>query len=320
MGMKCIILDDYQNIALQITDWSLLSEKVEVTSLNKHIDNEDELVAAIQDYEVIIIMRERTPFPGSLLNRLPNLKLLITSGMRNASIDLETATRLGITVCGTASSSQPPTELTWALILGLSRNIVQESVALKSNGPWQTTIGTDLYGKKLGLLGLGKIGGRMAQIGKAFGMEVLAWSQNLTKERTDELGVEKAASLEELLEISDFVSIHLVLSDRTRNLIGEKELQLMKRDAFLINTSRAAIINQESLEMALKNNWIAGAGLDVYEQEPLPENHIFRELSNVLALPHLGYVTRSNYETYFKEAVEDIQAFLKGEPKRVLNP
>ncbi|MEH7387110.1 D-2-hydroxyacid dehydrogenase family protein [Bacillus sp. JJ1521] len=318
--MKCVILDDYQNIALKIADWSLLSNEVEISSINKHIDNEDELVAAIQDYEIIIIMRERTPFPGSLLTRLPNLNLLITSGMRNASIDLKTATKLGITVCGTASSSQPPTELTWALILGLSRNIVLESRELNSNGPWQTTIGTDLYGKRLGLIGLGKIGGRMAQIGKAFGMEVLAWSQNLTKEKTDEIGVEKAASLEELLETSDFVSIHLVLSDRTRNLIGEKELQLMKRDAYLINTSRAAIINQEDLVTALKNNWIAGAGLDVYEQEPLPENHIFRELPNVLALPHLGYVTRSNYKTYFKEAVEDIQAFLKGEPKRVLNP
>lgn len=318
--MKCVILDDYQNIALQMADWSLLSKEVEITSINEHIDNDDELVAAIKDYDIIIIMRERTPFPASLLNRLPNLKLLITSGMRNASIDMKTATKLGITVCGTASSSQPPTELTWALILGLSRNIALENQALISNGPWQSTVGTDLYGKKLGLIGLGKIGGRMAQIGKAFGMEVIAWSQNLTQERTDEISVKKANSLEELLEISDFVSIHLVLSDRTRDLIGEKELQMMKKDAYLINTSRAAIVNQVDLVTALKNNWIAGAGLDVYEQEPLPENHMFRQLPNVMALPHLGYVTRANYETYFSQAVEDIQAFLKAVPTRVLNP
>ncbi|MEH7235608.1 D-2-hydroxyacid dehydrogenase family protein [Bacillus sp. JJ1562] len=316
--MKCVILDDYQNVALQLVDWSLISNEVKITSINKHIYNEDELVESIIDYEIIIIMRERTPFPASLLKRLPNLKLLITSGMRNASINMNVATTLGITVCGTASSSQPPTELAWSLILGLSRNIVQESQTLRSNGPWQSTIGTDLYGKKLGLIGLGKIGSRMAQIGKAFGMEIIAWSQNLTKERTDEIGVDKADLLEELLEKSDIVSIHLVLSDRTRNLIREKELQLMKRDAFLINTSRAAIVNQEDLVVALKNNWIAGAGLDVYEQEPLPENHSFRELPNVLALPHLGYVTRANYETYFREAVEDIQAFLRGEPIRVL--
>lgn len=319
MSLKCVILDDYQNIALQMADWSYLSNEVEISSINEHIDNEDELVTAIKDYEIIIIMRERTPFPASLLNRLPNLKLLITSGMRNASIDLKTATNLGITVCGTASSSEPPTELTWALILGLARNIKKESQSLTSNGPWQSTVGTDLNGKRLGLIGLGKIGSRMARIGKAFGMEVMAWSQNLAQERTEELGVERAESLEELLTASDFVSIHLVLSDRTRNLIGEKELQFMKPDAFLINTSRAAIINQMDLITALKNNWIAGAGLDVYEEEPLPENHNFRELPNVLALPHLGYVTRTNYETYYSEAVEDIVAFLKGEPKRVLN-
>ncbi|WP_099353427.1 D-2-hydroxyacid dehydrogenase family protein [Fredinandcohnia onubensis] len=320
MSLKCVILDDYQNIALQMADWSLLSNEVEISSINEHIDNEDELVKAIKNYEIIVIMRERTPFPASLLNRLPNLKLLITSGMRNASIDLKTATKLGITVCGTASSSEPPTELTWALILGLARNIKKECQSLTSNGPWQSTVGTDLYGKRLGLIGLGKIGSRMARIGKAFGMKVMAWSQNLTQERTEELGVEKAESLEELLKASDFVSIHLVLSDRTRDLIGENEIKLMKPSAFLINTSRSAIINQKNLITALENNWIAGAGLDVYEEEPLPENHLFRELPNVLALPHLGYVTRNNYETYFSEAVGDIEAFIKGEPKRVLNP
>ncbi|WP_072334714.1 D-2-hydroxyacid dehydrogenase family protein [Thermoactinomyces sp. DSM 45891] len=318
MKWKCVILDDYQNVAMKITDWSAIADKVEVTSIHHYIENEDELVNTIQDYEIVVIMRERTPFPARLFKRLEKLKLLITSGMRNASIDLQAASSNGVTVCGTASSSEPPTELAWALILGLARNIVVENNALKQSGPWQQTVGTDLYGKTLGLLGLGKIGGRMARIGKAFGMNVIAWSQNLTREQAENTGVALAASKEELLKNSDFVSIHLVLSDRTRGLIGEEELQLMRPSSFLINTSRAAIVDQVALMKALESKQIAGAGVDVFEIEPLPELDPLRTLPNLLATPHLGYVTQRNYHTYYKEAVEDIIAFVNGSPIRTL--
>lgn len=317
--LKCAILDDYQNIALKMADWSEISEQVEVGVFHEHFKNEEELIGAIADFDIVVIMRERTPFGASVLSRLPKLKLLITSGMRNASIDLISASFNGITVCGTGSHSEPPLELTWALILGLSRNVVKENQAIRKNGPWQSTLGVDLFGKRLGVIGLGKIGSRVARVAKAFGMEVAAWSQNLTEERTEEEGVILTSSLGELLATSDFVTIHLVLSDRTRHLIGEKELKSMKSHAFLVNTSRAAIVEQTAFVTALKEKWIAGAGLDVYEQEPLPQDHIFRQLDNVLVLPHLGYVSERNYRTYFSEAVENIQAYLAGAPIRKLN-
>ncbi|MFD9210992.1 D-2-hydroxyacid dehydrogenase family protein [Streptomyces sioyaensis] len=263
-------------------------------------------------------MRERTPFPASLLARLPRLRLLITSGMRNAAIDLEAAARNGVTVCGTASNTEPPVELTWALILGLARNLVTENAAIRADGPWQSTLGADLHGRTLGLLGLGKIGTRVARIGQAFGMNVTAWSRHLTAERAAEAGVRLAAGKEELLETSDFVSVHLVLGDRTRGLLGADELRRMRPTAYLVNTSRAAIVDQPALLRALRENWIAGAGLDVFDQEPLPAGHPLRTLPNVLALPHLGYVTRRNYEGYFQQAVEDITAFLAGSPIREL--
>jgi phosphoglycerate dehydrogenase-like enzyme len=316
--LRCAILDDYQNAALTMADWSAIADRVEVKPFHQHFDKEDELVDAIGDCDIVVIMRERTPFRAPLFARLPKLKLLITSGMRNASIDLAAAASHGVVVCGTASSSEPPTELTWALILGLARNIVQENNALRNNGPWQSSVGMDLYGKRLGLIGLGKIGSRVARIGAAFGMDVVAWSPNLTQERTDAVGVRLAASKEELLESSDFVSIHLVLSDRTKGLIGAEELKRMRPSAYLINTSRAPIVDQAALVEALQNGWIAGAGLDVFEIEPLPENHVFRSLPNVLATPHLGYVSQANYRTYYREAVEDIQAFLAGSPIRTL--
>lgn len=312
MKLQCAILDDYQQVALQMADWTSIEEQVVVHSFSKHFEKEEDLIEEIKDYEIIVIMRERTPFSASLFEKLPKLKLLITSGMRNASIDLAAASTHGVTVCGTASSSEPPTELTWALLLNLARKITLENVALRENGHWQSTIGADLHGKTLGLLGLGKIGGRMATIAQAFGMDVIAWSQNLTKEDTDKLGVRLASSKGELLATSDFVSIHLVLSDRTRGIIGKQELEQMKRSAYLINTSRAAIVDQQALIKALEEKRIAGAGLDVFEEEPLPANHAYRTLPNVLATPHLGYVSEKNYGTYFKEAVEDIVAFLEG--------
>lgn len=319
MPMQCLILDDYQNVALSLAGWQALAPQVECRALTEHISDEDQLVAQLQDAEIVVIMRERTPFSAALFARLPKLRLLITSGMRNASVDLAAARENGVTVCGTGSGSTAPVELTWALILGLARHLVTENNALRHNGPWQSTVGTGLSGKRLGLLGLGKIGQKVALIAQAFGMDVSAWSQNLTAERAAEHGVELAASKEALLKTSDVVSVHLVLSERTRGLLGATELALMKPDALLINTSRAAIVDQPALLHALQTGQIAGAGLDVFETEPLPPADPFRTLPNVLATPHLGYVSDGNYQAYFREAVEDIQAFLAGNPVRTLS-
>lgn len=319
MPMQCLILDDYQNVALYLAGWQALAPQVECRALTEHISDEDHLVAQLQDAEIVVIMRERTPFSAALFARLPKLRLLITSGMRNASVDLAAARENGVTVCGTGSGSTAPVELTWALILGLARHLVTENNALRHNGPWQSTVGTGLSGKRLGLLGLGKIGQKVALIAQSFGMEVSAWSQNLTAERAAEHGVELAASKEALLKTSDVVSVHLVLSERTRGLLGAPELALMKPDALLINTSRAAIVDRPALLHALQTGQIAGAGLDVFETEPLPPGDPFRVLPNVLATPHLGYVSDGNYQAYFREAVEDIQAFLAGNPVRTLS-
>ncbi|ULL16283.1 D-2-hydroxyacid dehydrogenase family protein [Paenibacillus sp. H1-7] len=317
MKLQCAILDDYQQVALDMADWSAISDRVDVKVFSQHIASEDELAQTLESFDIIVIMRERTPFRASLLARLPKLKLLVTTGMRNASIDLAAAAANGVVVSGTNGVPAHTAELTWALMLGLARNIVQEHQAVRGGG-WQSTLGTDLYGKTLGVLGLGKLGGRVAQIGQAFGMKVQAWSQNLTQERADELGVRRASSKQELLANSDFVSIHLVLSDRTRGLIGAEELKLMRPTAYLINTSRAAIVDRDALAEALQNGWIAGAGLDVYPLEPLPEDDLFRSLPNVLTTPHLGYVTKDNYAVFYRDAVEDIQAFLAGAPVRTL--
>lgn len=318
MKLHCAILDDYQNVALTMADWSSISDSVIVDTFNEHIE-EEQLVCHLRDYDIIVIMRERTPFGKSLLSRLPRLKLLVTTGMRNNSIDLNAAKAQGIIVCGTASNSEPPVELTWALILGLARSVITEHNAIRMNGPWQSSVGTDLYGKKLGLLGLGKIGSRVARIGQAFGMKVLAWSKNLTEAKANEIGVSLAASKEELLSVSDFVSIHLVLSERTRGLIGGKELKIMKPSSYLINTSRASIVDQEALIKALQDLWIAGAGIDVFENEPLPANSPFRTLPNLLTTPHLGYVSQRNYQTFYQQALENIQGYLEGSIIRKLN-
>ncbi|OMF61924.1 D-2-hydroxyacid dehydrogenase family protein [Paenibacillus sp. FSL R5-0766] len=316
--LRCAVLDDYQNVALTSADWSPLMDQVEIQTFNNYMGSEEKVIQELQDFDIVVLMRERTPFPEKVISQLPKLKLLITSGMRNASIDLKAAEKNGIIVCGTEGSSNPPTELTWALILGLSRQLVTENNALRSNRNWQSTVGLDLHGRTLGLLGLGKIGTRMAEIAQAFGMNVMAWSENLTQEKAEKHGVIWAETKEQLLAESDIVSIHLVLSDRTRNLIGQADFQLMKSSALLINTSRAGIVDQEAMVEALQSGVIAGAGLDVYEQEPLPVNHVMRTLPNVLATPHLGYVTRGNYEIYYNHTVENIAMFLKGTPIRQL--
>jgi phosphoglycerate dehydrogenase-like enzyme len=316
--LNCTIIDDYQKIAMTIGNWSSLAPHVKVQSFHNHFANEDALINAIIDQDILVIMRERTLFNASVLSRLPNLKLLITSGMRNAAIDLDYANQHGITVCGTNNLSEPAAELTWALILGLARNVTQESLSVKTNGLWQNTMGTGLYGKQLGVLGLGKIGSHVAKIGQAFGMNVMAWSQNLTKDHTDSCGVSLAPSKKTLLESSDFVTIHLILSDRTKNLICASDIANMRSSSYLINTSRAPIVNELDLIEALKNKQIAGAGLDVFDIEPLPVEHPFRSLSNVLATPHIGYVTHENYKIYFEQSIENIVAYLKREPVREL--
>ncbi|MGW3098888.1 D-2-hydroxyacid dehydrogenase family protein [Streptomyces sp. NPDC001102] len=318
MPLRCAVLDDFQQVATEVADWSSVADRVDVTSFSEHFGSEDELAVALAEFDIVVTLRERVPFPASLLTRLPRLKLLVASGMRNSVIDYDAAAAHGVTVCGTASSSTPPVELTWALLLGLARGIVQENEALRGDGPWQQTVGADLHGSRLGLLGLGKIGSRVAQVGLAFGMHVSAWSQNLTKEYTDEVGVELALSKEDLLSGSDFVSVHLALSERTRGLLGAAELALLKPTAYLINTSRAAIVDQDALLAALRQGRIAGAGVDVFDVEPLPAGHPMRTAPRLLATPHLGYVSRANYATYYGQAVEDIRAYLDGEPLRRL--
>lgn len=318
MTLRCVILDDYQNVALSQADWSVLAPEVDTVALHNPIQNQDRLVEALMDADIMVIMRERTPITAQLLSRLPKLKLLITSGMRNASIDLAAATAQGITVCGTGSGSDAPVELTWALILGLARHLTVENRSIRNSGPWQSTLGVGLRGKTLGLVGLGKIGEKMALIGQAFGMNVVAWSQNLTAERAAQLKVTLAESKQALLKNSDFVSLHLVLSERSRGIIDADDLACMHPGAFLINTSRAALVDPSALLDALTEQKIAGAGLDVFDLEPLPDSHPYRHLPNVLATPHLGYVTDDNYRIYFNEAIEDIQAFIAGEPVRRL--
>ncbi|MPY29830.1 D-2-hydroxyacid dehydrogenase family protein [Streptomyces adustus] len=318
MPFRCAVLDDFQNVATSYADWTVLGDRVEVVSFPKHFTGEDELAAALADFDCAVTLRERVPFPATLLDRLPRLRLLIASGMRNSVIDYGAAKANGVTVCGTESSSAPPLELTWALLLGLARGIVQENNALREGGPWQSTVGADLADRTLGLLGLGKIGSRVAQVGLAFGMDVTAWSQHLTAERAEEVGVRLAPSKEELLASSDFVSVHLALSDRTRGLLGAAELALLRPTAYLVNTSRAAIVDQDALLDALREGRIAGAGVDVFDVEPLPADHPMRTAPRLLATPHLGYVSRANYERYYGQAVENIRAYLDDAPVRVL--
>ena len=315
---RAIVLNDYQRVSQSSADWSPLEGRVEVDVVDRHIADSEELVAVLADYEIIVAMRERTPFPRSTLERLDSVELLVTTGARNAAIDPAACRDLGITYCGTGGQVQSTAELTWALILGCARHLPTEVVNV-AEGRWMTTVGTDLYGATLGLCGLGRIGSMVAGVGKAFGMNLIAWSENLTEEKCREVGAE-LVSKEELLRRSDFLTVHLVLSDRTRGIIGETELRAMQSDAWLINTSRGPIIDEEALAIACRDRWIAGAGLDAFGVEPLPVDHAFRQLDNVLATPHIGYVSRRVYEIFFGEIVENIDAFLAGKPIRVIEP
>src|SRR5580704_2645567 len=318
MAVRCAILDDYQNVALKIGDWSKLKGDVDFKAFNAHLDGPDKVIAALKDFAIVVAMRERTAFPKQVIDALPNLKLLITTGARNASIDTEAAKARGVTVCGTGSFGSPTSGIAIGLMLELTRHIGYENARMHAGAPWQTTIGPDLEGMTLGVLGLGKLGTRTANIAKAFGMKVIAWSQNLTPEKCAEVGV-GYVSKEDLFRQSDFITIHVVLSPRSRGLVGAKELGLMKPSAFLINTSRGPIIDEAAMLPALRDKKIAGAGLDVFDIEPLPLDHPLRKMDNVVLTPHLGYVSEQNYKHYFAGVVEDIRGFLDGKPLRVLS-
>ena len=313
---RVAILDDYQDVALTVADWRSLGPEVAVQAFHERLSG-DALVKRLADFEVIVAMRERTQFPRSVLERLPKLKLLVTTGMRNVAIDAKTAAELGIVVSGTGLLTPPTAELTWGLILALARHIPEEAQQMRSGG-WQTTVGVGLNGKVLGVLGLGKLGSEVARVGRAFQMEVIAWSQNLTAEHASSLGA-KRVEKDELFQLADFVTIHLILSKRTRGLVTARELALMKRGAYLINTSRGPIVEERALIDVLTNHKIAGAALDVYDEEPLPDEHPLRKLDNVVLTPHLGYVTVENYRLAYGDAVEDIRAFLAGHPIRTIS-
>ena len=314
--IKVAILDDYQDVFRQIVDIEKYKDKFDFKIFNNPFSDENETIIELEDFEVLFIMRERTPMTKSLIESLPKLKYIMTSGMRNKSIDLDIAKKKNITVCGTEINPNPAAEITWALILGLHRNMKQE-IDNMFQGYWQTTIGFELKGKLLGLVGLGKIGTQVAKVAKAFGMEVCAWSENLNLSHANEIGV-LPMSKEELLKNSDIISIHLVLRERYKNLICKKELDMMKKSCFLINTSRGSIINEDDLIKALKDDKIAGVGLDVYEKEPLPQDHKLRFLSNALLLPHIGYVTAENYSKFYLQMVENLTSCLKNKPIRTL--
>jgi D-3-phosphoglycerate dehydrogenase len=317
MPLRCAILDDYQNVALTLADWSKVKGEIEITVFNEHLGGADKVIAALKGFAIICAMRERTPFPRAVIEALPELKLLITTGMRNASIDLAAAKERGVMVCATPSFGNATAAIATGLMLELARHIGYENARLKAGVPWQSTMGLDLEGLTLALLGLGRLGGRMAEIGRVFKMNVIAWSQNLTPEKCNEAGA-KYVSRDDLFARADFLSIHVQLSERTRGLVGAPELGLMKKSAYLINTSRGPIVDEAALLAALRQKLIAGAGLDVFDVEPLPIGHPFRKLDNVVLTPHLGYVSAQNYRTFFAGMAEDIRAFLDGKPVRVL--
>lgn len=319
MAHRAAILDDYQNVALTTADWSTVTKDVELKVFNEPLGGPEQVIAALKDFDIICLMRERTLFHADVINALPKLKLILTSGMRNAAIDVAAAAARGIPVCGTESLGHPTAELAFGLMLELTRHIGFENARLKAGAKWQSTIGIDLNGKTLGIIGLGKLGSRVAKIGKAFGMNVIAWSQNLTAEKAKEAGA-TLVSKDELLKQADFITIHLQLSARTRGLIGAAQLAQMKPTAFLINTSRGPIVDEKALEATLRAKKIAGAAVDVYDVEPLPLEHPFRTLDNLLTTPHLGYVTAENYKGYYVQFVEDIRGWLDGKPVRVIPP
>jgi phosphoglycerate dehydrogenase-like enzyme len=315
---RVAILDDYQNVALEYADWSVLDGRVQVTSFTDHITDEDALVERLVDFPIVVAMRERTPFPRSVIERLPNLELLVTTGPFNAAIDIHAAAERGVVMSGTGGVGFNTSELTWALILACARHIPTEDRNIKTGG-WMTTVGTDLHGHTLGLLGAGRLGGAVARVGAAFGMNLIAWSQNLTDERAAEIGATRVER-DELFARSDVLTIHLVLSDRTRGLVGERELELMKPSAILVNTSRGPIVDEMALADALTKRRIRAAGVDAYSIEPLPADHRFRTLDNMVCTPHLGYVSEDGYRVFFGDIVEDIVAYLDGAPVRTIEP
>ena len=315
--IKVAVLDDYQNAFQQIVEIEKYKGKFDFKVFNEPFSDEKEAIVELEDFEVLFIMRERTPITKYLIENLPNLKYIMTSGMRNNAIDFKTAKNRNIIVCGTDINPNPAAEITWALILGLYRNMKQE-IDNMFQGYWQTTIGFELKGKMLGIIGLGKIGTQVAKVAKAFGMEVCAWSENLNLSHANELGV-LPMSKEDLLKNSDIISIHLVLGERYKNLITKKELGMMKKTSFIINTSRGPIINENDLVEALKDEKIAGVGLDVYDKEPLSQDHKLRFLPNALLLPHIGYVTAENYSKFYLQMIENLESCLKNKPLRLIS-
>jgi phosphoglycerate dehydrogenase-like enzyme len=317
MKYRCAVLDDYQKVALTCADWSKVTNDVDVTVFDQPFKNDDEVRRALQGFQIIAIMRERTAFLRDTIEALPDLKLLVTTGARNKSIDLKAAAERGITVACTGAFGNPTTGITFGLILELTRRIGFENARMKAGAPWQVTIGHDIQGMNLGVIGLGNLGRRAANVAKAFGMKVIAWSQNLTPEKCKEAGVDYATK-EELLRNADIVTIHLQLSDRSRGLLGEKDLALMKPTAYIVNTSRGPIVDEKALIAALTAGRLAGAGLDVFDVEPLPVDHPFRKLDNVVLTPHLGYVSAESYKVYYGDIVANIRNFIDGKPVKVI--
>ena len=315
--VRAAILDDYQNVALKFADWSAIAKDVEVKVFNAPLGDDNAVIKTLQGFAIVNMMRERTPFNRKVIEGLPDLKLLITTGARNNSIDLKACAEFGVTVCGTAGFGNPTAAIAVGLMLELTRHIGFENARMKAGAPWQVTVGHDLDGKTLGVLGLGKLGQRVAGVAKSLGMKVIAWSQNLTPEKAKESGTEYV-SKEDLFRNADVISIHVVLSDRTRGLVRAKDLGLMKKTAYLINTSRGPIVEEKALIAALNSKSIAGAGLDVFDIEPLPTDHPFRKMDNIVLTPHLGYVSEENYRTFYSGVVEDIRAWLDGKPVRML--
>jgi phosphoglycerate dehydrogenase-like enzyme len=320
MPLRCAILDDYQRVALSMADWSDIEAKVSIDSFDDHIADTDALIARLEDYEIIVAMRERTVFNVERLSRLPKLKLLITTGMANASIDMAAAARLGITVAGTRGFVGSAAELTWALLMAMARHIPAEVANFRAAlQPWQVSVGRDLRGMTLGIVGLGKLGQQVAGYGRAFGMNVIGWSRSNTPQKSADLGIGYVATLGELLPAADIVTLHLTLNAETKGIIGERELGLMKSGAILLNTSRGPLIDEQALIASLETGHLGGAGLDVFDEEPLPADHAFRRLANVVATPHLGYVTEETYRIFYRDAVEDISTWIGETPVRVLN-
>ena len=315
---KLAILDDYQGVALSMGPWDRLPKSLDITVFRDTLKDEDALAARLAPFDAILAMRERTRFPASLLKRLPNLKLLMTTGERNRALDVAAANAQGVVVCGTSSSGAPTVDITWGLILNLMRRLPQEAASLRA-GTWQQGMGTAVEGQTLGVLGLGKLGTRVAKVGQAFGMKVIAWSTNLTAEAAAAVGVTRVEK-QELFAQSDVVTLHVQLSERSRGIVGAADLAAMKRSAFIVNTSRGPLIDQPALIAALTEGRIAGAGLDVFDEEPIPSDHPLLSCPNALLLPHLGYVSTQNYTAYFKGAVEVIESFAAGTPVRVLTP